>query len=203
MAKNFSRPRKLFTYRFQRPSRFPWILGEMLGYRGTCYYVSLFNLCKYLMMNNLEARGVEPLFRHSLSRDVRRCPGREGSPAIGKRWIASDGHGCYHFWYHRTVLRLVSGNDQIQNTLPRASGMKLGGSVGSLLRKQTGRGRKDSRNLDAMSFVGKVSIVRHLLAVASGSQPACLFPEPPRSHSCLPCGRERRADGADLRASTL
>ena len=27
-----------------------------------------------------------------------------------------------------------------------------------------------------MSFVGKVSIVRHLLAVASGSQPACLFP---------------------------
>jgi len=27
-----------------------------------------------------------------------------------------------------------------------------------------------------MSFVGKVSIVRHLLAVASGSQLACLFP---------------------------
>ena len=27
-----------------------------------------------------------------------------------------------------------------------------------------------------MSFAGKVSIVRHLLAVASGSQPACLFP---------------------------
>jgi len=36
-AKNFSRHRSLFTYRFQRPSRFPWILGEMLGYRGTCY----------------------------------------------------------------------------------------------------------------------------------------------------------------------
>jgi hypothetical protein len=36
-AKKFSRPRKLFTYPFQRPSRFPWILGEMLGYQGTCY----------------------------------------------------------------------------------------------------------------------------------------------------------------------
>jgi hypothetical protein len=29
---------------------------------GTCYWVSLSNLCKYLMMNHLEAMGVEPLF---------------------------------------------------------------------------------------------------------------------------------------------
>ena len=61
----------------------------------TCYYLSPLIFSKYLIVNNLEARGFEPLFRHSLSRDVRRCPVREDSPAIGKRWIASDGHGCY------------------------------------------------------------------------------------------------------------
>ena len=72
-------------------------------------------LCKCFRTKHLEARGFEPLFRHSLSRDVRRWPVREDSPAIGKRWIASDGHGCYHFWYHNALLWLASGSDQIRN----------------------------------------------------------------------------------------
>jgi hypothetical protein len=49
--------------RLQRPSKSPWILADMLGCWWTCYYFSLLNLCKYLIMNDLEARGVEPMFR--------------------------------------------------------------------------------------------------------------------------------------------
>ena len=82
----------------------------------------------------------------------------EDSPVIGKSWIAPDGHGCYHFWYHRPVLWLAPGNDRIQNTLPRVSGMKLVDSVGSLPRKQTGsaktrgrirKGRQNKADLEA------------------------------------------------------
>jgi hypothetical protein len=35
-GQEFFTPPKI-TYHFQRPSKFPWMLGEMLGYRGTCY----------------------------------------------------------------------------------------------------------------------------------------------------------------------
>jgi len=40
-------------------------------------------LCKCFMISNLEARGIEPLFRWQLSEGVRRCPSRGDSPATG------------------------------------------------------------------------------------------------------------------------
>src|ERR1700693_2723213 len=68
--KHFSPPGK---GRLQRPSKSPWILADMLGCWWTCYYFSLSSLCKYLMMNDLEARGVEPLFPATMSSNVHGC----------------------------------------------------------------------------------------------------------------------------------
>jgi hypothetical protein len=59
----------------------------------------------------LEARGVEPLFPHSLSRDVRRYPVREDSPAIG-------GHLCFK--------RAPIGND---STSPKSIKRKRDGGT--------------------------------------------------------------------------
>jgi hypothetical protein len=45
----------------------------MLGCWWICYQFNLYNLCKYLMMNDLEERGVEPLFPAAMSSNVHGC----------------------------------------------------------------------------------------------------------------------------------
>ena len=62
-----------------------------------------------------------------------------------------DGQGCYHFWYHMGLVWPASGNDQIQNTSPRASGITQGGSVGSQRRKQTGRAQRIAEEYEKAS----------------------------------------------------
>jgi hypothetical protein len=118
----------------------------MPGYRGICYQVSPGILCKYLMINNLEARGVEPLFRAWSSKGVHRCPARGDSRAIRKAWITPDGAGCYHFCYHNSRLWPVSGNDQIRNILPRLSGGLSGpGAANATSVRSKQRGKPQSR----------------------------------------------------------
>jgi hypothetical protein len=90
--KHFSPPGK---GRLQCPSKSPWIRAEMPGCWCTCYYFSLSNLGKYLTINNLEARGVEPLFPAATSSNVRGCFTRATSE-VNTLWCTSvDVRGCY------------------------------------------------------------------------------------------------------------
>jgi hypothetical protein len=71
----------------------------MLGCWWICYYFSLSDLCKCLRMNDLEARGVEPLFPACLSSNVHGCFTSAVLEANTFSWISVDVRGCYYFCY--------------------------------------------------------------------------------------------------------
>jgi hypothetical protein len=68
------------------------IVAEVAGHVIT---LILKYLCKYLMLSNLEARGVEPLFPPAMSGDVHGCFTRAISEANAFSWTSMDVRGCY------------------------------------------------------------------------------------------------------------
>src|SRR6202795_4445434 len=115
----------------------------MLGCWWICYWVSLSKLCKYLIMNKLEARGVEPLFPACY---VQQCP----------RMICQShfrgGHAFMHKRGRRRMLLVLLlpwqafGKIRNRSIGPLVSVIRTVGSAGSQRKRQTIRPARQSEN---------------------------------------------------------
>ena len=97
------KPASSIFHRLERPPTTSINVHQCpLGYSRTCSDVSglvISSACqisyKYLMMNNLEARGVEPLFPAAMSSNVHGCFTRVISEANTFSCTSVDVGGCY------------------------------------------------------------------------------------------------------------